>query len=206
MIEIIHADNQIVLVNKPHDLLSVPGRGPDNQNSVLLQLQQQFPTIRIVHRLDCATSGVMVLALDADSHRALSIQFQERKTAKQYVARIYGRPSEESGSVDLPLRCDWDNRPKQMVDFEKGKPALTHWQVIEYSASCTRVALTPITGRSHQLRVHMQAMGHPIAGDRFYASGEALAAADRLHLHAERLELFHPLSGERVSFTVPCPF
>ncbi|OMH38764.1 RNA pseudouridine synthase [Motiliproteus sp. MSK22-1] len=206
MIEIIYADSQIVLINKPHDLLSVPGRGPNNQDSVLLRLQQQFPTIRIVHRLDCATSGVMVLALDADSHRALSIQFQERKTAKRYIARIYGQPNNDSGSVDLPLRCDWENRPKQMVDFEQGKSALTHWQVIEYSEDCTRVALTPVTGRSHQLRVHMLAMGHPIAGDRFYASGEALTAADRLHLHAESLELFHPLSGEKVCFTAPCPF
>ncbi|MCW8884957.1 MAG: pseudouridine synthase, partial [Motiliproteus sp.] len=153
-IDILFQDESIVVVDKPHDLLSVPGKGPDNKDCVVSRLQQRFPTIRIVHRLDCATSGVMVLALDADSHRHLSRQFQERQTHKVYVAKVYGQPSDNQGQVELPLRCDWENRPKQMVDWEQGKHALTHWYVLSRDSESARIKLTPITGRSHQLRVH----------------------------------------------------
>ncbi len=206
MIDIIHSDDSIVLASKPHDLLSVPGRGPENQDCLLHRLQPRFPTIRIVHRLDCATSGVMVLALDADSHRAVSRQFQERQTAKRYIARIWGEPEQDAGSVELPLRCDWENRPRQMVDHDQGKSALTHWKILSREGESSLVELTPVTGRSHQLRVHMQALGHPIVGDRFYAQGPALAASDRLLLHAQRLQLFHPVSGEWLTFESSCPF
>lgn len=206
MIEIIYADEQIVVANKPHDLLSVPGRGPDNQDCLLLRLQPQYPTLRIVHRLDCATSGLMVLALDADSHRELSRQFHDRITQKRYIAMIAGSPQQASGSVELPLRCDWENRPKQVVDHQQGKHALTHYRVLEQRPDQARVELTPITGRSHQLRVHMQSMGHPILGDRFYANAAALKQADRLLLHAQQLGFNHPLSQQPLSFEAPSPF
>lgn len=206
MIEILYHDQQLLVANKPHDLLSVPGRGPDNQDCLLHRLQNQFPTARIVHRLDCATSGVMVLALDADSHRELSRQFQQRETQKRYLAVIAGIPEQQRGSVELPLRCDWENRPKQIVDHDQGKSALTHYRVIETSDNSSRVELTPVTGRSHQLRVHMQALGHPILGDRFYADPDSLARSDRLLLHAQRLGFSHPLSGEQMAIEAPCPF
>ena len=206
MIEIIYADEQIVVANKPQNLLSVPGRGPANQDCLLHRLQPQFPTARIVHRLDCATSGIMVLALDADSHRELSRQFHDRETQKSYIAIISGVVEQACGLVELPLRCDWENRPKQIVDHQQGKHALTHFRVIEQHKDRARVELTPITGRSHQLRVHMQAMGHPILGDRFYADANALQKAERLLLHAETLGINHPRHQQPLSFTAPCPF
>ncbi|MEH6652419.1 MAG: RluA family pseudouridine synthase [Motiliproteus sp.] len=206
MIDVLYHDDQIVVANKPHDLLSVPGRSPDNQDCLWHRLQQQFPTVRIVHRLDCATSGIMVLGLDADSHRELSRQFHDRETSKRYIAVVAGTPEQSEGSVDLPVRCDWDNRPRQMVDHQQGKNALTHYRVLEQHADRARVELTPITGRSHQLRVHMQALGHPILGDRFYADPAALAKSGRLLLHAQQLGFSHPGSGELVSFETDCPF
>jgi tRNA pseudouridine32 synthase/23S rRNA pseudouridine746 synthase len=206
MIDVIYHDDQLLVANKPHDLLSVPGRGPDNQDCLLHRLQPRFPTARIVHRLDCATSGVMVLALDANSHRELSRQFQQRETQKRYIAIIAGIPEQPEGSVELPLRCDWDNRPRQIVDHEQGKAALTHYRVLEQLDRSTRVELTPITGRSHQLRVHMQVLGHPILGDRFYADAEALARSPRLLLHALQLGFSHPQTGAPMAFEAPCPF
>ncbi len=204
--EIIYADDHIVIANKPADLLSVPGRGPENQDCLVSRLQTTYPTIRIVHRLDCATSGVMVLALNPDALRHLSRQFHDRLTEKRYIADIAGSLDITEGEVNLPLRCDWENRPKQIVDFEQGKKAKTCWQKLQSFESHTRVALTPITGRSHQLRVHMQQIGHPILGDRFYAPTNVVKMSPRLHLHAEQLGLFHPVTEEKMSFCCPCPF
>ncbi len=206
MIELLYHDDHIVVANKPHDLLSVPGRGADNQDCLWHRLQRQYPTARIVHRLDCATSGVMVLGLDADSHRELSRQFHDRETSKRYIAVVSGVLRQQEGAVELPLRCDWDNRPRQMVDFDQGKKALTHYRVLEQLDDRARVELIPITGRSHQLRVHMQALGHPILGDRFYADSIALAQADRLLLHAQQLGFNHPVSCQPMSIESPCPF
>ena len=211
MVDIIYSDDAFVIANKPYDVLSVPGRGEDKQDCLWRRVQTQFPTARVVHRLDYATSGVMVLALTLDAQRALNRSFQERKTHKRYQAIIAGTPTESDGSVELPLRCDWENRPLQIVDFEQGKSALTHWKVLAIERTAqgienTRVELTPITGRSHQLRVHMQAMGHPILGDRFYATPEGVAQSDRLLLHAEQLAFPHPLTNELVEFIIPCPF
>jgi tRNA pseudouridine32 synthase/23S rRNA pseudouridine746 synthase len=205
-IDVIYSDPHLLLVNKPSGLLSVPGRGEDKQDCVVKRVQEDYPTARIVHRLDCATSGLMVLALDAASHRELSRQFHDRETEKHYIARVYGHLEEMHGEVEHPLRCDWDNRPKQIVDPIQGKSAKTLWQVLEQSEHSTRVRLTPITGRSHQLRVHMQALGHPILGDRFYAHPEALGMADRLQLHAQYLAFTHPDKGERQQHLCPCPF
>ncbi len=205
-IEVLYQDSELLLVNKPSGLLSVPGRGEDKRDCVLSRVQVRFPTARIVHRLDCATSGIMVLALNADCHRVLSRQFQERQTQKRYLARVFGTLREQEGEVNLPLRCDWENRPKQIVDHLQGKPSQTRWRVLAHEPGCTRLELLPITGRSHQLRVHMQALGHPILGDGFYAHPAALEMAERLQLHAEQLGFTHPGTGTWLAGVAPCPF
>jgi tRNA pseudouridine32 synthase/23S rRNA pseudouridine746 synthase len=207
MIPVLYADEHIVVINKPYDLLSVPGKGPDKQDCLWFRVQQQgFPTARIVHRLDYATSGLMVLALTASAHALISKQFQQREVSKRYHAIISGIPTEDNGIIDQPLRCDWERRPLQMVDHEQGKQAITRWEVIERLSNATRVHLFPKTGRSHQLRVHMLWMGHPIAGDRFYADEAALSLSDRLMLHAEELAFTHPASSEPLHFVELAPF
>lgn len=204
-INIHYADDAVVVVNKPSGLLSVPGRGEDKQDCVVRRVQQRFPTARIVHRLDCATSGLMVLALSADGHRELSRQFHDREIEKAYVALVYGIVEANEGQVRLPLMSDWPNRPKQKISDE-GKPAHTEYTVLSRESDHTRVLLTPITGRTHQLRVHMLSLGHPILGDRLYAEGDALAASDRLMLHAWQLGFMHPESGESLFFEPEPPF
>lgn len=206
MPRVLHADGDMVVVEKPADLLSVPGRGAEKQDCLWRRVQQTYPTARIVHRLDYATSGLMVLALHREAHRALSIQFQERRTEKRYQAIVAGRTAEARGEIDLPLRCDWERRPRQMVDPLQGKSALTRWERLEYTALGSRLALYPVTGRSHQLRVHLMAIGHPIIGDSFYASPQQQALSDRLLLHAEYLGLYQPASGQWCEFHAPCPF
>lgn len=205
MIDIIYADNAIVVVNKPENLLSVPGRGPDKKDCVHRRVQSEFPTARVVHRLDCATSGLMVLALSVDSHRELSRQFHDRETAKQYQALVLGKLASSSGEVKLPLITDWPNRPKQIVR-EDGKAALTQYRLLDYKSGVSRVGLTPVTGRTHQLRVHMQSLGHPIAGDKLYAPAESITDYTRLMLHAHKLEISQPDTKKRMSFESPVPF
>lgn len=213
-IEIIYADEALVVVNKPTLLLSVPGRGADKQDCLVSRLAIDYPDILTVHRLDWETSGLTVLALNKEVHRYLSRQFQERQVHKKYTAVVYGTPDKEKGEINLPLRCDWENRPRQIVDYEKGKASQTFWQSLSFDKrlcpdkeqNATRLLLTPITGRSHQLRVHMQSMGHPILGDPLYAHAEALAMAERMLLHATRLEFIHPISNKTVKFYSPPPF
>lgn len=202
----LYHDDDVLVVNKPSGLLSVPGKAPEHRDSLITRIQRVYPDARIVHRLDMATSGVMVVAQHKDSHRQLSRQFELRQTAKRYFARVAGVPAQSSGSVDLPLICDWPNRPKQKVDFESGKPALTHYEVVRQDATEALIALIPITGRSHQLRVHMLELGHPILGDRLYGSPTVIASAPRLQLHAETLSFTHPTSGKRLQFSTPLPF
>jgi len=199
-LSIVYQDDDLLIVNKPSGLLTVPGKDPKHADCLIARINRVFPTAKIVHRLDMATSGIICLAMHKEAHRNLSIQFQDRKTAKRYIARVFGKLEQETGSVDLPLICDWPNRPKQMVDHDNGKPSLTHFKVLEYEQNATRVELTPITGRSHQLRVHMLSLGHPILGDKLYAHPEAFAIAPRLQLHAEMLTLAHPASGETLIF------
>lgn len=206
MPEILYHDDHIVIVDKPAELLSVPGRGEEKQDCVWRRVQQTFPTARIVHRLDFSTSGLMVLALTAESHRTLNRAFQERLTEKYYEAVIYGQPETDQGEINEPLRCDWENRPLQIIDYEHGKNAHTLWRILKTEPQGCRVELKPITGRSHQLRVHMQFLGCPIMGDRFYATPDALAASPRLLLHAKYLAFPHPDSGETVQFESPVPF
>lgn len=203
---VLHQDDDILVLSKPSGLLSVPGKAEDHADCLEMRAQEQFPQAKTIHRLDMATSGVMVMALNHEAHRNLGLQFERRKTCKIYVARIWGYLEEDRGRVDLPLICDWPNRPRQKVDFENGKSSQTDWEVIEREEKATRVRLYPLTGRSHQLRVHMLALGCPILGDDFYAHPEALAAADRLQLHAESLTIYHPFDGAPCTFTDPCPF
>ena len=204
-LEILHDDHEIVVLNKPAGLLSVPGRGDHLADCLITRVQQVFPQALLVHRLDRDTSGVMVFALSPHAQRNLSMQFEKRSTKKTYVARVFGRMTEKSGEVDLPLIVDWPNRPRQMVDVENGKPALTLYRVLKARDAESRVRLTPKTGRSHQLRVHMLALGHVILGDPLYAEG---AAADhpRLMLHSEELRINHPDSGRGLSFRAKAPF
>ncbi|MBY6188175.1 bifunctional tRNA pseudouridine(32) synthase/23S rRNA pseudouridine(746) synthase RluA [Marinobacter hydrocarbonoclasticus] len=203
---VLYEDKDIVVVDKPSGLLSVPGRDPAHRDSIYARVEQRYGKVYDVHRLDMATSGVMVLALRKNAERELKRQFRERETSKSYVARVWGHLAQPEGEVDLPLICDWPNRPKQMVCFENGKPSLTQYRVMSEDERSSLVELTPITGRSHQLRVHMLALGHPILGDSFYAHEEALAASDRLLLHAHTLCIKQPYSGEPLSFTAPVPF
>jgi len=205
-LEVMHVDGDILVVSKPSGLLSVPGKAEEHSDCLEARAKAAYPDARIVHRLDMDTSGVMVLAMNPVAHRHLGLQFERRKTAKSYIARVWGTMECERGEVDLPLRCDWPNRPKQMVCHEHGRNAVTDWQVQAREIRATRVKLLPVTGRSHQLRVHMLVLGHPILGDRFYAEGEALSAADRLQLHAKELTFHHPTGGERVTFSAECPF
>lgn len=199
-IEYIYNDEQIIIVDKPANILSVPGRTPEKQDCLIHRVQKRFPKARIVHRLDFSTSGLMVIAQNPESHRELSRQFQNRETEKTYVAKVYGCPDEPSGEVNLPLRCDLERRPLQIIDYQQGKTAQTFWQILErYEDSC-RMELTPVTGRTHQLRVHMQALGHPILGDELYAHETAFAMADRLFLHAQELIITHPTDNNRLTF------
>lgn len=202
---VIHADDQVLVVDKQAGLLSVPGRGEDRADCLIARLRGAFPTVLLVHRLDLDTSGVMVFALTPHAQRHLSRQFEERQTRKVYVARLWGRLAPATGRVDLPLIVDWPNRPRQKVDHEEGRPAQTDWRVVRAGEAETRVRLMPVTGRSHQLRVHMASLGHPILGDPLYAEGQA-ADHPRLMLHAESLRFRHPDSGVQIGFSAPVPF
>ena len=204
-LSVLHEDAEVLLVDKPAGLLSVPGKGPDLADCLLSRVQDAFPDALLVHRLDRDTSGVMIFALTPHAQRHLGLQFEKRMTKKTYVARVWGTPAEKTGTVDLPLIVDWPNRPKQKVCFETGKPAQTDWRVLKSQGETSRIRLQPHTGRSHQLRVHMLALGHPILGDPFYASG---AAGDfpRLMLHSQELRFNHPQGGRSMKIRATVPF
>lgn len=207
-LKIVHQDEALIVLDKPSGLLSVPGRGPAHADSLASRVQAEFPDARVVHRLDMATSGLIVLARGAAMERALSIAFQQRQVKKLYVAVVAGQIAQDSGEIDLPLITDWPNRPRQKVDFELGKPSLTGFEVLARDATgnTSRVALTPHTGRSHQLRVHLLAIGHPILGDDLYGDAASQTAAPRLLLHATRLAVPHPLSGALLKLESPPDF
>ena len=205
-LQVLQVDDDIIVVVKPCGLLSVTGRGEDRQDSLVTRLAAQISGARIVHRLDLDTSGVMVLARNAEAHRRLSMQFERRETDKAYVARVWGRAEQDSGEINLPLIVDWPNRPRQKICFEEGRPARTLWRVLQHEGDTTLMQLEPITGRSHQLRVHMLSLGHPIVGDSLYAHPVARAFSPRLELHARDLAFTHPMTGERLQFTAEAPF
>ena len=213
---VLFSDPNLVVCDKASGLLSVPGIGPEKADCLVARLQREFPGARIVHRLDRDTSGVIVLARDADTHRALSMSFEARGVDKTYEALVAGHIADDRGTVDLPLRKEALGSARQIVHLTEGKPSRTDYEVIERGRdgdrgdgrgfAWTRVKLTPFTGRSHQLRVHMLALGHPILGDELYADGAARTARARLCLHARTLAFTHPATGARVSFEAPCPF
>jgi tRNA pseudouridine32 synthase/23S rRNA pseudouridine746 synthase len=205
---LIHIDEALLAADKPADLLAVPGRGPQNADCLSARVQATYPEALIVHRLDMATSGLMLMARGPEVQRALSLAFAERRVEKTYVAVVDGLLEQDHGEISLPLIADWPNRPRQKVDMAIGKPSLTRWQVLSRDREQlrTRVALQPITGRSHQLRVHLMAIGHAILGDTLYAAPGAAAAAPRLLLHAARLVLSHPLDGRPLQLESCVPF
>jgi tRNA pseudouridine32 synthase/23S rRNA pseudouridine746 synthase len=204
-IEVVYEDAHVVAVNKPTGLLSVPGKGEHLSDCMLSRVMVAFPDALLVHRLDRDTSGVMVFALTPHAQRSMSMQFEARSTKKTYVACVAGAVDESEGEIDLPLIVDWPNRPKQMVCHETGKPAVTEFKRMSVSEGQSRLRLFPKTGRSHQLRVHCLAIGHPILGDPLY-SPETVADFPSLLLHSEELRINHPESGKGLRFRAKCPF
>ncbi len=203
---VIFADAHILVLDKPSGLLTVPGNHPDRADCLESRAREVFPTARIVHRLDMDTSGVIVLGLTIPGHAEAGRQFEKRQTGKRYIARVWGKMSEEAGRIEQPILTDWPNRPRQMIDPVRGRPAVTDWRLLGVEAGHSRVELVPLTGRSHQLRVHMASLGHPVLGDNFYAHSKARAASERLCLHAQSLRLYHPVSGEKMVFESAVPF
>jgi tRNA pseudouridine32 synthase/23S rRNA pseudouridine746 synthase len=201
-LRLLHADAHLLVVDKPAGLLSVPAKRPGPQDCVEARLRADFPEALLVHRLDLETSGVMVFARTRLAQRHLGWQFERRQVEKTYVARVAGTVPGEAGRIELPLVCDWPNRPRQMVDA-RGRPAVTDWRVLAREPGATRLELRPLTGRSHQLRVHLAALGHPILGDPLYGDP---ATADRLQLHAARIAFRHPDGGARVELAAEPPF
>ncbi|GGH54214.1 pseudouridine synthase [Comamonas phosphati] len=227
-----HEDEELLVLEKPPGLLCVPGRGPDKQDCLSARARQRWPDALIVHRLDQATSGLVVMARSLQSQRLLSQSFAERQVEKRYTAVVAGRldidrPSPVAGvvplqggsraaaqgvwkTIDLPIAADWERRPLRIIDAQHGKPSQTLWQAVSHetwqSQACTRVLLRPVTGRTHQLRVHLAALGHPILGDALYGQEDNSRWAARLLLHAHSLQLKHPASGELLSLESPTPF
>lgn len=211
-LELVHADAALLVLNKPAGLLSVPGRGEDKQDCLSTRVQQRYPEALVVHRLDMATSGLLLMARSITIQRALGALFERRHVSKRYVAVVDGRVDDPEGAdgwglIDLPIAVDWPRRPMRIIDSEHGKASQTHWRVLARdTAAATRLELAPLTGRSHQLRVHLQAIGQPILGDRLYGNAGVQARAGRLLLHASQLDFVHPVSGERLQFESAPPF
>lgn len=211
-ITLLYRDDALLVLNKPAGLLSVPGRGVEKQDCLSSRVQRQFPEALVVHRLDMATSGLVVMARTVGAQRQLNAAFSARQVHKRYTAIVHGDCSaashEEWHTIDLPILVDWPRRPLRKIDPEHGKPSTTRWRCTTFDAICntSRLELEPVTGRSHQLRVHMLALGHPIVGDALYAPAEVAAMATRLMLHAGELAFAHPQSAEPLRFDCPCPF
>lgn len=218
-LRIIYQDDHILVLSKPFGLLSVPGKGAHLADCLEARAKAEFPQALLIHRLDMDTSGLFIMAMNKEAQVNLGQQFERRKVDKTYIARVVSHPESDEGLIDLPLRCDWPNRPMQMVCYEHGKPSQTHWRVLEREQNyhndkaenqsqieTALIELKPITGRSHQLRVHLKELGHPILGDMLYAPLAVEKAASRMELHAQEITLHHPMSGERISFTDSCPF
>ncbi len=204
--DVLHVDERLLVLNKHAGLLSVPGIGPEKADCLVSRAASIYDGARIVHRLDRDTSGVIVLARDAEAHRELSRQFQDRETEKTYLAVVGGVVEADAGEIDLPMRKDLDDPPRQIIDHEHGRAAVTRWRVLERHDDRTRLELTPITGRSHQLRLHLKTIGHPILGDNLYAPPRELAMADRLLLHALRLWFVHPGTAAPMAVVSECAF
>ncbi len=206
----VHVDDDLIILDKPTGLLCVPGRGIDKQDCLAARAQAIYPDARIVHRLDMATSGLCLMARGAAMQRALSAQFADRRVTKRYEAIVAGHPQAplpgEWSLIDLPIAADWPNRPRQVIDLASGKPSQTRWRLIRREDSGSRLELEPLTGRTHQLRVHLKALGHAILGDALYGDRQVQALSPRLMLHAQGLAFTHPASGAALHFTSPTPF
>ncbi|MDB2333067.1 RluA family pseudouridine synthase [Amylibacter sp.] len=205
-LDILYIDDDVLVVNKPSGLLTVPGKELKHHDSLELRVKIEYPNSFLIHRLDMDTSGVIIFALSKSTQRSLNLQFEKRIVKKLYEARVFGNITEDNGFIDLPLIVDWPNRPLQKIDAKEGKSALTHWQVLDREGDVTRVALMPETGRTHQLRVHMMSLGHTILGDRFYGNVAEINLANELQLHAKDLMIFHPKNGKKITFKAPLPF
>jgi len=205
-IPIVYQDDHVIVAVKPNGLLSVPGRAPEHKDCLISRIQQDRPEALTVHRLDCETSGLVVLACNKESQRELSRQFHDRETQKRYIAIVDGLVSDDEGKIDVPLMKDWPNRPKQKIDYEQGKSAQTLYKVLSHTNSETRIELIPITGRTHQLRVHMLSLGHPILGDSLYGTEQCLEKSPRMLLHALELGFNHPSTGEWYVYQYPAEF
>jgi len=205
-LSIVYQDDDIIALDKPSGLLSVPGREPELFDSLATRIREQYPNAQMINRLDKDTSGLVLVSLNKRAHAFIAKQFEGRSTSKLYNAVVWGKLDKAEGIIDLPLGIDAENKPRHKVDYDSGKSAQTKWRVVgDYSPDATRLYLEPLTGRTHQLRVHMEAIGHPILGDSFYAEGEVLDASNRLMLHAERLSFIHP-NGKEMQLIVKCPF
>ena len=205
-IRVLYEDDHLLMVRKPDLLLSIPGRHPLNKDCLVTRLQVDYPSASIVHRLDLDTSGIMVIPLDKPTHAHISRQFQRREVEKTYHALVFGRVVKDEGEIELPIARDWANRPRQKICAAGGKPALTRYRVLERFEDRTRLLLSPVTGRSHQLRIHLRELGHPILGCDMYAHAEALGMAPRLMLHATTLGFEHPATGEWLEGECPPDF
>ncbi|MDB5857017.1 MAG: putative ribosomal large subunit pseudouridine synthase [Ramlibacter sp.] len=203
---LVYVDEHLLVLDKPAGLLAVPGRGEDKQDCLALRAQGLWPDARVVHRLDMATSGLFLMARGLAMQRLLSRAFEERAVGKRYEAVVHGVLHGSVGAIDLPLAADWPNRPLQKVDHERGRPSTTRWRLLAAQGERTRLELEPLTGRTHQLRAHLQAIGHPIIGDPLYAPPAVAALAARLLLHATALQFTHPASGEPLAFASAAPF
>mgnify|MGYP000123746525 CR=1 FL=1 len=203
--KIIYQDDDLLVLDKPAGLLSVPGRPAEHKDSLSARIQTDFPSATVVHRLDLATSGLMIMPLNHTAHKHLGQQLEYRKVSKTYIADIFGQPVARKGIIEAPMIVDWPNRPRQIIDFDNGKKAVTHWRLLKEKENVSRVLLKPVTGRTHQLRVHMQYLGHPILGDDLYAHDDAYDMTDRLHLHAAKIRFVHP-KGHWCRFTSEVPF
>jgi tRNA pseudouridine32 synthase/23S rRNA pseudouridine746 synthase len=207
-VDILYRDEHLLLVHKPDLLLSIPGRHPLNQDCLINRLREQFASASIVHRLDLDTSGIMVIPLDRETHSHISRQFQQRMVEKHYQAVVFGLVADDQGEIDLPIAPDWNNRPRQKICRERGKSALTRYQVMsrDETSATTRLLLKPVTGRSHQLRIHLSEIGYPILGCDLYAHEQALSLSDRLLLHATKLRFTHPKTGQILEAESPPEF
>lgn len=201
-VEFIYVDNTLIVINKPAGMLSVPGRGLDKQDCAFNKVLALYGDALVVHRLDMATSGLLLFARGKENQRLLSMAFANRLVGKTYIAHVKGFLKESTGIIELPLAADWPNRPKQKVCYERGKPSITQWRLLDYSPehAMSVLELTPITGRTHQLRVHLAAIGYPILGDRLYAPDELITPYSRLMLHANGLKFMHPCTQEVLEF------
>ena len=213
LLQVVHEDDHLLVLHKPAGLLTIPGQSPHQQDCLISRARQRWPDALIVHRLDQATSGLLMLARGAAMQKALGMAFEKRQVHKRYEAVVQGRPTGQPGpdgwsEIDLPIRIDWHNRPRSIVDPERGKPSLTRWQAIGAGPwpDTTRLALEPLTGRTHQLRLHLMALGHPIVGDPLYAPPPFQTLSPRLLLHACRLQLNHPVTGEPLALSLAAPF